>query len=217
MSKIRKKLEKIWWEVPVDYYQKGVTGNILQRLWHRGRLKSVLEMMGDLKFKGKETKILDTGCASGWFISEVARRFPQYNFFGVDIYEKAIEQARKYYPGISFSCVDAHHLSFPDNSFNMVICMNVLEHVVNPQQILKEIKRVIKSGGKVIIGMDSENFLFSMSWYLWKKFSGKVWKDAHLHKLKPKDLEELFLKTGLKIQKRKFFNFGMAVIFLLKT
>lgn len=216
MIKTRRKLEDIWREVPVDYYQKGVASNFLQRSWHRGRLKATIGLLEDQQLNRNRNKVLDVGCASGWFISEIARHFPGYKFFGIDIYEKAIKQAENYYPEIFFLCADAHHLPFSDKFFDIVICVNVLEHVLDPQQILKEMKRVVKPKGMVIVGMDSENLLFSLAWYLWKKFNGKVWKDAHLHKLKPQDLERLFLKTGLKIQKRKFFNFGMAVMFLLK-
>lgn len=211
---MNKNLEKIWQKVPVDYYQRSVAKNILQRIWHRGRLSATLDFLKECQFKGN-LKILDVGCASGWFISEIAHHYPRHNFFGIDIYERAIDYAKKRYPNISFSCADAHKLPFSQDSFDLVICANVLEHVVNPKQILTEIKRVVKPQGKVIINMDSENFLFSLAWYLWKKISGRVWKDAHLHKLEPMNLEKLFLKTGLRTEKRRFFNLSMAVILLL--
>ncbi|MDP3998140.1 MAG: class I SAM-dependent methyltransferase [bacterium] len=212
---MNKKLEKIWREVPVDYYQKGVAGNILQRLWHKGRLNAVLDFLESQGLEQSKKKILDVGCASGWFISEIANHYPKNNFFGIDVYREAVAYAKIYYPKVYFSCGDAHHLPFSENSFDIVICINVLEHIINPKQILAEIKRVTKPDGKVVIGMDSENFLFSLVWYLWKKINGRVWRDAHLHKLKPDALENLFLKGGFKIEKRRFFNLGMAVIFLL--
>lgn len=211
---MNKNLEKIWQRVPVDYYQRSVAKNILQRIWHRGRINATLDFMKECQLKDN-SKILDVGCASGWFISEIAHHYPQHKFFGIDIYRKAINYAEKHYSNISFSCADAHKLLFSKDSFDLVICANVLEHVVNPEQILTEIKRVVKPQRKVLINMDSENFLFSIVWYLWKKIRGRVWKDAHLHKLEPIDLEKLFSKTGLRIEKRRFFNLSMAVIFLL--
>lgn len=80
MIKTRRKLEDIWHEVPVDYYQKGVASNFLQRSWHRGRLKATIGLLEDQQLNRNRNKALDVGCASGWFISEIARHFPGYKF-----------------------------------------------------------------------------------------------------------------------------------------
>ena len=217
MNKSRKKLEKVWQEVPVDYYQQSVRKNILQRRWHQGRLKATLDFLKTFKdIHNQKVRLLDVGCASGWFISEICSYYPHLKCSGVDVYQKAIEYAKKSYPHISFFHNDAHHLPFQKNSFDIVICTNVLEHVVNPREVMKEIKRVVKRSGIVIIGMDSENLLFSFVWWLWKKFKGKIWAEAHLHKFRPRDLDKLFRQLGFKIKKKKFINLGMMVVYLLK-
>ena len=77
-------------QVPVDYYQKGIEGNIFQRIWHNNKLKIVLRFI-----PGTPETILDIGCASGWFISKVSRKFPKAKCFGVDIYDKGVKYAKK--------------------------------------------------------------------------------------------------------------------------
>lgn len=52
---------------------------------------------------------------------------------------------------------DIHALPFPDNTFDRVMCIEVLEHVKDPRQAFKEMKRVLKVGGKLVL---STRFLF---------------------------------------------------------
>jgi 2-polyprenyl-3-methyl-5-hydroxy-6-metoxy-1,4-benzoquinol methylase len=52
---------------------------------------------------------------------------------------------------------DAHHLPFPDASFEVVICREVLEHVLEPQVVMKELYRVLVPGGTLLL---STRFLF---------------------------------------------------------
>ncbi|MEN9390237.1 MAG: hypothetical protein RLZZ283_337 [Candidatus Parcubacteria bacterium] len=52
---------------------------------------------------------------------------------------------------------DIHALPFPDGTFDRVLCVEVLEHVKDPRQAFKEMKRVLKPGGKIVL---STRFLF---------------------------------------------------------
>lgn len=198
-------------QVPLDYYQKGTKNNILQRIWHTNKLRAVLELIPQ-----ESSKILDVGCASGWFISQVSQEFPTASCFGIDIYDKAVRYATKLYPHIMFNVADAHSLPFKSNSFDVVICTEVLEHVDDPKRILIEIRRILRKSGTAIIELDSGSTLFSIAWYLWRKWNGKVWNESHLHSFNPNKLEKIILSSELKIEKKEKFNLGMAMIFLLR-
>lgn len=198
-------------QVSVDYYQKGIETNMFQRMWHLNKLKNVLGFVPK-----SPRNILDVGCASGWFISEVAKAFPTSRCFGIDIFDEAVLYGQQYYPRIKFKTADAHRIPYSGNIFDLVICAEVLEHVDDPKQILLEIRRVLRKNGAAIIELDSGSTLFSIAWYLWRKWNGKVWNDAHLHSFNPKKLEKIILSLGFKIEKKKKFNLGMAMIFLLR-
>lgn len=205
-------LEDIWHQVPPDYYQEGIAHNPLQRMWHTGKLQAVIELIRDISPK----RILDVGSASGWFLSELAKQYPDSAGEGVDVYEPAIAYAKKHYPRISFRKADAHKLPFKDESFDLVICTEVLEHVINPQGVIAEIKRVLKKDGIAIIEMDSGNLLFQIIWYWWTNMRRGVWRDAHIHAFNAKKLEDMLHTSGLSIISKKTFNYSMAVAFLLK-
>lgn len=208
----KKELINIWQQVPPDYYQKGVAKNPLQWLWHTLKIASFKKLAGNTEFYS----ILDVGCASGFMANKISQLFPESKVTGVDVYQAAIDFAKKRYSHISFLVTDAHKLPFKNNSFDLVICYETIEHVVEPKTILQEIKRVTKKDGKIIIAMDSGNLLFRLIWPVWEKTFGRVWQGAHLHPFHHSDLEKIIKETGFFVVGKHFSHIGMEVSFLLK-
>ena len=91
--------------------------------------------------------LLNVGGSSGIIDNYLADYFR--SVINVDIDEPAIEQARSNFKkdNLRFQTGDALNLQFSDNSFDVVICSQVYEHVVNPQKMLGEIFRVLVPGG----------------------------------------------------------------------
>lgn len=205
-------LEEIWDQVPQDYYQNGIKRNFLQYLWHTRKLKSVVDLVDIVP-----NNILDVGCASGWFLSEIFLVYPKANCVGVDVYKKAIDYGKKRYKELKLVQADAHNLPFKNDSFDLVICTEVLEHVVDPEKVLGEIKRVLSNDGIAIVEMDSGNFLFKVVWYLWTNVRNGVWHHSHIYPFDAKKLEGMIKKSGFTIAQKKSFNFSMAVAFSLKV
>lgn len=198
-------------QVPVDYYQRGINNNFFQRYWHKNKLNKVLNL---IDFKPES--ILDVGCASGWFLFQLSKEFPSARCYGIDIYDKGIKYAKKIYPKIEFEVADAHKLPYQKTTFDLVVCTEVLEHLDDPKLAILEIKRVLKKGGFGIIELDSGNLLFSVVWYIWRKLWGRVWNDSHLHSFNIEMLEKMILSCGLDILRKKRFNLGMAMVFLIQ-
>lgn len=162
-------------------------------------------------------KVLDIGCSSGVLTAEVAKALPKSKVVGLDSYRDAILFAREKYPNISFVCADAHKLPFKNHSFDLIICTETLEHVVDPRKTLLEMKRVLKNKGRAIISMDSGSLMFKTIWFFWTKTKGRVWQNAHLHEFNSYILENLIREVGFKIKKKNITHLGMAVVFLGET
>lgn len=209
----QKKLVKIWNQVPIDYYDSGVSKNILQRLWHNRKLEVFKELIG----QKKPQKILDIGCASGTMTNNISQILPKSKITALDVYPAAINYAKRKYPHIRFLVADAHKLPFKDSSFDLAVCYETIEHVIDPQKVLEEIRRVIKKDGLAIIEMDSGSVLFRIVWWTWEKTKGRVWQGAHLHPFRHRELERIILDTKFKMIKKRLSHFGMAVSFLLKN
>ena len=195
----KKRLKEIWAQVPPDYYDQGIAKNYLQKLWHTHKLSQIFKLLPE---KNSKLSILDIGCSSAVLTAEVAKYLPQAIITGLDS------------PHINFIVADAHKLPFKNKSYDIIICTETLEHLLDPKQALMEAKRVLKSGGKAIISMDSDSLLFRIIWYFWTKTKGKVWKDAHLRKFNTKILEDLIIEAGFKIREKTISHVGMAVTFL---
>lgn len=207
-----KKLRKLWYQVPPDYYEQGTKNNILKWLWHKQKVESFKKLVRNEHFKN----ILDVGCASGFMTNKVSHIFPNSEVSGVDVYQPAINYGKKQYPHIKFLLGDAHKLPFRGNSFDLIICYETVEHVENPQQILQEIKRVMRKGGFAIVSMDSGNLLFRLGWWFWEKTAGVAWQDAHIHPYHHQELEQIIKEVGFKIIKKHFSHLGLEVSFVLK-
>lgn len=214
MKKNLKTLEEIWEQVPPDYYQTGVKNNIFQWIWHTWKWNSMQNLLKDLNTK--PLKILDIGCASGYLTSQIASFFPTAEVFGVDSYKRAIEFGQTIYPNIKFKFADAHKLPFDDQTFDLITCIETLEHLEDPKGGIKEIYRCLKNDGNVLIGQDTDNLAFKIIWQIWIRSVGKVWNNSHIHPNGPKALEQLAKACGFKIIQKKFSHFGLEVFFFAK-
>lgn len=209
-----KSFEEIWDQVPPNYYQKGIEKNILQNIWHKNKLKYVVWA---IKSQNKDPQnILDVGCASGWLLSELKKEFKKTEAFGIDVYGKAIDYGKKLYKNINLKKANAHKIPYPDKSFDVIVCSEVLEHVEDPDKVIKEMKRVLRRNGSLVVEIDTGNWLFKFVWFFWTNVRKGVWRDSHIHIFNTDKLKKYFIKNGLKIEKINFFNFSMAVVFTLR-
>lgn len=206
-------LKKIVYRVPINYYDRGIKTNILQNIWHNHKFRMFQKIVISNKYKN----ILDVGCASGLMTNKIAQIFPESKITGVDIYNPGIKYARKKYKHLKFITCDVHKLPFPDNFFDLIVCYETIEHVVDPFQVFKELQRVAKKNASIIIAMDSGNLLFRLVWFFWENTKGKVWKGAHLHPFHNNQLEKLIKKVKFRKISKKFSHFGMEVIFIIKN
>lgn len=119
------------------------------------RINKVLKIIGNVEGK----KILDVGCFNGEMISSLARNNECY---GLDIAETPLKIAKT--KGIKTSKLDFEKEKFPfeDNFFDIIICSETLEHLINQDHCLSEIRRVLKNDEIFI--MTIPNINTPLSW-----------------------------------------------------
>ncbi len=206
-----KSAAKIHKNVPPDWYESSVKKNLGQAFWHWCRFKNVG------RFSQKvDGKILDIGSADGFFTHEIHKVTQALEIHGIDVLENSVRYAANRYknePQMHFSLGDGHKLKFKNNEFSAVYCLEAMEHVYNPHDVLSEINRVLKPGGYTIILVPAENWLFSnIIWPIWTNGRGKIWKDTHLHQFSGHKLAELMKSIGFKKIHEHRFLLGMLLL-----
>lgn len=94
-------------------------------------------------------KILDMGCGEGTRLNQLIGK--NQEGFGIDISGKAIEIAKKKYPQLHFEVGNLEELPYGDEKFDLVYSAYVFEHLDNPEKVVKEGIRVLKTGGTFLI------------------------------------------------------------------
>ena len=99
-------------------------------------------------------EVLDVGCGSGQFTGILIKSLKSFDCItGVDIDEEFLKEARRKYPGKEFQFLHIDSMQFPfdDESFDLVAISKALHHVEDPESIIREMKRVLRSGGYLLI------------------------------------------------------------------
>lgn len=194
--------------VPPDWYVKSIRENILQRFWHTtrfGEIGKLIEPTGG--------KILDIGSADGTFTRVVMERSNADKVVGIDVLKSSVSFAKRRFARskkMSFRVANAHELPFEDKTFNVVCCLETLEHVENPSKVILEMHRVLKDDGYALILIPAENFLFRfIVWPLWTLWRGKIWKGTHLHQFTADQILVRLKKEGFKVKENRKFLWGM--------
>jgi len=114
-------------------------------------------------------KILDLGCGNGRYFEYLKEK--KVNYFGIDNSTGLIEIAKSRYPGVNFQTADALNLPFSENFFDKVISIATFHHIPSKEfriKFLKEVKRVLKPGGILILTV--WNFKEVKVFFLYFKF-----------------------------------------------
>ncbi len=102
-----------------------------------------------LSLEGHE-QVLEIGSGLGILAGDVAAKTPHGSVIGLEGSPNQIGRAPKDIQNLSFIHADAHALPFPDATFDVVYCRYLLEHVADPVQVLREARRVLRFGGRML-------------------------------------------------------------------
>lgn len=161
---------------------------------HSKAFKSVVSFIVKQKLKGR---FLDVGCAFGFLLREVSHFFDELH--GFDISRFAINKAKQIIPEAGLIILDLDKsLPYPDESFDCIAALDVLEHTKNFKENFEKIVKKLKTGGYLIISVPID------AWP--RRIFGFLDKDkTHISILKKEEILRIVEQNGLEIINKKHF------------
>jgi 2-polyprenyl-6-hydroxyphenyl methylase/3-demethylubiquinone-9 3-methyltransferase len=151
--------------------------------------------------KQKTCQVLDIGCGAGLLSNQLAQA--AHSVTGIDLSLGSLEVAQAQNTGAVFLEADATRLPFPDECFDIVCAMDLLEHVERPELVVQEASRVLKPEGIFFFHTFNRNwlsYLIIIKGVEW--FVKNAPKNMHIYSLfiKPKELKGMMSEKGLMLQ-----------------
>lgn len=225
MAEFKKGDKKIYDQIyeGISFYQT------VGEVYHTARSKKkVTNFYLDAIKNIEAPKVLDLGCYIGTELFMLPKVKEKAQYYGLDISEGVIEYAKalaekRGEKNMTFKSHDANKpIPFEDNFFDVIISLELLEHVEDPIEVLKEIKRVLKPGGCLIMSTPNDaTFMNNFYKLLPKSFEStlknsrqkdfdrhgnnfdvdhEVWDDdAHISLFSFNTWKELIERSGLKL------------------
>src|SRR3989442_12000735 len=105
----------------------------------------------------RQGRVLDLGCSIGYATAKLRRK--GYQAVGVDNSPRCIGWANCIYPEGEYLLCSAEELPLADASFDGILCLDVLEHVAEETATMREISRILKPGGTLVISVPHHGLL----------------------------------------------------------
>jgi len=138
-------------EVPPDYYEQ-LSRIDTEHWFYRGTRSIGASLLGD-RLERRGQHLLDAGCGAGGILSWARDLGSFERLCGVDVSPQALELAGKAVPEADLRLAPLRELPFEDDSFDVVLCTDVLQHVEEDhvQASLAELRRVLKHDGALLL------------------------------------------------------------------
>jgi SAM-dependent methyltransferase len=152
---------------------------------------------------GSKGRVLDIGAGRGELLREA--RSQGWSSIGIETSPSFADQAARH-SGVEVRRESIEHCGFAAGSFDAVILSAVLEHVYDPNGLIREIARVLRPGGALFIQVPNEQGLYFRLGNLYQKLRGRDWvvnlsptfAPFHIFGFSPRSLRRLLAKHGLR-------------------
>jgi SAM-dependent methyltransferase len=158
--------------------------------WYRGRRRVLDAVIAGLSMPSRP-RVLDAGCGSGRTLDDLAR---YGNVSGVDLSPVAARAARR--RGHEALVAPVESLPHADATFDLVTCLDVIEHTPDDRRSLRELRRVTKPGGRLVVTVPAHPALWSAH------------DEANLHfrRYTRRALGDVARAAGWDVERESYFN-----------
>ncbi len=172
--------------------------------WFAAKKEIVLDTINRNLNKHADVNILDIGCGSGLMLNDLEH---VGKTFGMDISDDAINFSKEIFSGKVEKGFLPNLIPYPQNYFDLITALDVIEHVAEDIDSLKAIAAHLVSGGKAVITVPAYMFL-------WSKYDEM---NEHKRRYTRGELNTKLMQAGFIVEKISYFNTLLfPVIFLVR-
>ena len=149
--------------------------------------------------------ILEIGCSSGHLLHDMATAFPDAVIIGADVVRGPLERLAARLPGVPLLRFDIQECPLPPGAVDAVVMLNVLEHVEDDGAALRQVHRILKPGGIVVIEVPAGAHLFD-------DYDRAL---KHFRRYRVSDLARTLEQSGFRVLRRSHLGFLLYPAFAL--
>lgn len=154
--------------------------------------------IADVVAELRPRRLLDVGCGSGYLAKLLKMRVPELVVHGIDISSVALQRARRYVDQVWQVDLDKADLPAPAEHYDTVACVEVLEHLYDPDHALQEIARVLVPGGYAVVTVPNLAYWRFRLALLRGRVPPPAMDRRHLHQFDSRLFAETLSRPGLR-------------------
>ncbi len=167
----------------------------------RKQYKHILNKVDKLKF----SNVLDVGFGTGEILKNIMEKYPDKNYYGIDISENMLKKAGeklKNEANLSLTLGDSENLPYEDEKFDLILVNDSFHHYPNPNRVVREIFRVLKKRGHLILSDYYKSFFIRLIMNTFISFS----IDGDVKIYSKREMENFLKEAGFKIIDAEILN-----------
>jgi 2-polyprenyl-3-methyl-5-hydroxy-6-metoxy-1,4-benzoquinol methylase len=165
-------------------------------------------------------RVLELGCAEGAFAATVKDRTGA-EVWGIEFNAQVAERARAILDHVLVGDADERIAEIPDSYFDVVICNDVLEHLIDPIRTLMNLRRKLRSEGVIVASIPNIRYSRALSKVVLRKDFPKddegIFDRTHLHFFTRKSIVRTFEQAGFTLSRIEGINAHYGPLALLLT
>ena len=210
-------------------------GAFLQAYFEHEYAKGVeaIDRFKNLSVDMEKKRALDFGCGAGGLTYRIAERCSEAAGIDIEQYkiDHANQQRERLGTNVEFVCYDGETIPFEDNSFDLIFCIDVAEHLPRLEHYLSELARVLKPDGDLLLSFGPP-WMHAHGKHMWSKLPGwwthllfprptvmkvagfsqeTTWEELGIHRLTVKRFEQAISTAKLETT---YFKLGIKKLLL---